>query len=46
VEEIAPEVHSLVPTRVKNRGCVADGLTDNRWMLDISERLDVEASFF
>jgi hypothetical protein len=42
IEELAPKVFLLVPTRNKNRRRVVDALIDHRWMSD-NEGMDVEA---
>jgi hypothetical protein len=45
IQEIAPKVFALIPTRKKNCRRVADALADNRWVLDLPslpDQLDEE----
>jgi hypothetical protein len=35
LKELAPLIHSMIPTRIANRRMVLDALTDSRWVHDI-----------
>jgi hypothetical protein len=43
VTDIAPRVLSLVPTRRKNSRMVADALIEHKWIVDISDDMDLDA---
>jgi hypothetical protein len=44
VEEIAPALFDLVPTRRKNSRKVSEALHNNGWLSDIADTLDQEAA--
>jgi hypothetical protein len=44
MSDIAPIVLSLVSTRCKNNRMVTDALIEHRWIADILDHLDLEAS--
>jgi hypothetical protein len=44
VQEIAPALYDLVPTRRKNARKVSEALQNNGWLSDIADMLDQEAA--
>jgi hypothetical protein len=39
IEDLAPRLFHLVPKRVANRGTIADGLTDSKWVHNLHGHL-------